>query len=361
MIDFMAIATVLYPIYIVIQLIYGVFLLNRALKTRVHALVTLFLISVFMALDVIVSDLDLSPPVLRNLVVMNYPILYLIFTKYAFYRGRKSRYKALLAVLCTLRIVQFIEISMFNYTMPPIRPVDTAEKLFQYSFHIAIISVMHLISLVYLARASLLAHRDAEKSHLGPWIIKRNMLLAIGAILFVIQPIFWIFIPLDGSAYVGSWQGFAMGLANMCTGLAHVFINLFSWVMPAWLKAWLNRGHPQAKVVIPEGLPEKMPEIVQKTLSSREAMLVVDFVGNLLAPKIEKSPGATKGLLLLAIQEWQETSGKLAINFLEFRDVISTTLQRRLTSVNVREPGTVVSELLADITRNQYMILMMII
>jgi hypothetical protein len=361
MIDFMAVALVLYPLYIVIQLIYGIFLLNRALRTRVHALISLFLISLFMAADVIVSDLDLSPPVLRNLVVMNYPILYLLFTKYAFYRGRKSQYKSLLTILCILRIIQFIEISMFNYTMPPTRPVDTPEKVLQYSFHIAIISVMHLIALVYLARASLLAHRDAENTHLEPWITRRNLLLAVGAILFAIQPAFWIFIPLDGSAYVGSWQGFAMGLANMFTGLAHVFINLFSWVMPGWFKAWLNRGHARADVAVPEGLPEKMPELVQKALSSRETMLVVDFIGNLLAPRIETSPGAAKGLLLLAVQKWQETSGKPAINFLEFRDVISTTLKSRLASVNVPEPDKVVNELLAEVTRNQYMIVMMII
>ncbi len=85
------------------------------------------------------------------------------------------------------------------------------------------------------------------------------------------------------------------------------------------------------------------------------------FIGNLLAPRIETSPGAAKGLLLLAVQKWQETSGKPAINFLEFRDVISTTLKSRLATVNVREPDTIVTELLAEVTRNQYMIIMMII
>ncbi|NMC04220.1 MAG: hypothetical protein GYA24_03365, partial [Candidatus Lokiarchaeota archaeon] len=49
MIDFKTLAVILYPAYIVIQLVYGIFLLNRAVKTRVHALIALFLISLLMA------------------------------------------------------------------------------------------------------------------------------------------------------------------------------------------------------------------------------------------------------------------------------------------------------------------------
>ena len=101
----------------------------------------------------------------------------------------------------------------------------------------------------------------------------------------------------------------------MIVGLLHASINFFSWIMPSWFKTWLNRGYKGLPAAIPEGLPEKMPELVQKALSSSETMVIIDFIGGLLAAKIDKSPGAVKGMLLVAVQEWQETSGKLAINF----------------------------------------------
>ncbi|NMC06814.1 MAG: hypothetical protein GYA24_16470, partial [Candidatus Lokiarchaeota archaeon] len=96
-------------------------------------------------------------------------------------------------------------------------------------------------------------------------------------------------------------------------------------------------------------------------LSSRETMLVVDFIGNLLATRIGKNPGAAKGMLLLAVQNWQEMSGKVAINFLDFKAVISTELKSRLAGAGVLGPEKVVEDLLAEITRNQYMIMMMIV
>ncbi|MEX2717423.1 MAG: hypothetical protein Q6370_014060 [Candidatus Sigynarchaeota archaeon] len=361
MIDFMAVASVLYPIYIGFQLAYGIFLFHRALKTRVHALISLFVIGLFMVLDVLVTDFKLGPRIVRDLIMMNYPIFYVLFTKYTFYQGSRSHFRLVLGIVSALRLVHFIELQFFNQTMPPTNPINTPEKLVQYAFHVAVISCMHAIALGYLAAASFKTHRVAEKQHLEPWIVKRNLLIGVGSLIYAAQPVLWIFVPIDGHAYVGSWAGFFVGICIMVVGLLHASINFFSWVMPPWFKAWLNRGYTRPLAVIPEGLPEKMPELVQKALSSRETMVIIDFIGDLLAPKIAKSPGAIKGLLLLAVQEWQETSGKLAINFLEFKDVISTTLQRRLASIGVPDADKVVSELLDDITRNQYMILMMII
>ncbi|MBN2152497.1 MAG: hypothetical protein JW839_13680 [Candidatus Lokiarchaeota archaeon] len=357
----MAVAYVLYPLFICIQLAYGVYLLKRALVTRVHALIALFAISLLMVVDVIVTDLEIGPKILRDLVMMDYTIFYVLFTKYAFFRKQKAGYRPVLAIISALRLVHFIELQLFDQTMPPTNPVDTPAKLAQYAFHVALISCMHAIALGYLARASFMAHRAAEKQHLEPWIVKRNLLIGVASLLYATQPILWLFVPTDGNAYVGSWAGFATGVSIMILVLGHATISLFSWVMPARLKAWLNRGTPQGKEIVPEGLPEKVPELIQKALSSRETMLIVDFLGNILAHRIDKSPGAAKGLLLLAVQEWQDTSGKAAINFLDFREIVSTTLQRRLAGVNVPGPAQVVDELLADITRNQAMILMMII
>lgn len=361
MIDFMIIAAVLYPLYIAIQLAYGVYLCNRAIKTRVLALISLFIIGVFMVLDVLVTDLGLGPRLVRDLVMMNYPVFYVLFTKYAFYQGSRSNFRLVMAIILALRVMHFIELQFFNQTMPPTRPVDTPVKLAQYMFHLAVISAMHVLALGYLAHASFLAHDAAKKHQLEPWIVKRNLLIGIGSSVFSAQPLLWIIVPIDGSAYVGTWAGFTAGLLIMIVGLFHASINFFSWIMPGWLKAWLNRGFVRHPVMVPEGLLEEMPDLVQKALSSRETMLVVDFIGNLLATRIGKNPGAAKGMLLLAVQNWQEMSGKVAINFLDFKAVISTELKSRLAGAGVLGPEKVVEDLLAEITRNQYMIMMMIV
>jgi hypothetical protein len=361
MIDFMAVAIVLYPLYIGMQLVYGMYLLSRAMKTRIYSLVLLTMISVFMALDVVVTDLELGPAIVRNLVMMNYPIFYLFFTKFAFYQGRKSAFRPLFALVCVLRVMHFIELQLFDQTMPPTHPVDTPERLAGYMLHFSLITGMHVISLAYLARASFLAHASAEKQHLERWIIKRNLLLGISAALYASQPILWIVVPTDGTAYMGSLQGFFVGIAIMCVGLLHATINLLAWIMPGWFKQFINRGRSIVVTARPEEMHDVVSAIAQRDLTSRETMLVVDFVGNLLAPLIRKNPSAAKGLLLLAIESRQDVSNKVMINFLEIRDVIATTLKDRLSSVNVQDPSAVVRTLLEEVDRNQYMILMMVV
>ncbi len=97
--DFMAIAVALYLLFIAIQLTYGIYLLRRALKPRAHAFISLFIIYVLMDLDVIVTDLEIEPPIIHDLIMMDYTIFYVLFTKYAFYSGRKTKFRIVLAII----------------------------------------------------------------------------------------------------------------------------------------------------------------------------------------------------------------------------------------------------------------------
>ncbi len=96
-------------------------------------------------------------------------------------------------------------------------------------------------------------------------------------------------------------------------------------------------------------------------LSSREAILVVDFIGSILARIINKSSSAAKGLLLLAMEAREEQTGRNSVSLLDLMDIINTTLKNRLESLKVPDYEKAIEKLLAEVKKNQYMILMMII
>nr|MDO8110148.1 hypothetical protein [Candidatus Sigynarchaeota archaeon] len=357
---FDVIAWILYPLFIIFQVSSGIYLLARAIKTRIYAVLFLTISSIFYVLDVIVTDLRVpAPTFVRYLIMMNYPLCYVLFTKYTFYKDRKSHFTAVLSISIALRVVHFIELNIFNETVPATSPVSL-EKLGAYFFHLMILTCMHSLAMGYFINASRIANKNAKGLNFEPWIAKRNMWIGISGGIYAILPAMWYLIPIDGNGYV-SPQGVAVGVTVLSIFLAQSSINLLCWVMPPFFKSFLNKGFVAPQGETPKGLPTDITPLMQKILTTREMMGIVDYLGRGLASKIQKTPSAAKGLLLMVFQEHQEKLGTYALVFSELKNVIATTLKSYLVRMGIKDADAITSEMQDELAKNQAMLVMMTI
>ncbi|MBD3185785.1 hypothetical protein GF325_03060 [Candidatus Bathyarchaeota archaeon] len=349
----------LYLIYMVLQAIIAVYLGVRAIKTRIYFMLYFTIALGFFLMEAVFTELSENiPELVKAAMVMNYPIFYVIFTKKAFYKDRKSLFPLILSIILVTRVVHFIERYIFRYTVPHVGESIAQADLGIYYFHVTLVAIMHGVADLWLAYASLTAYKQSSKSCLKPWIKKRYLLVCISALVHSTFIIAWYLIPTDGSGY-NSPRGLPVGILQMVTALLYSFINLLCWIMPRFFKRWLGMGEIPESIAETESLKKQIPEEVIKSLTSREIIMVVDILGDKLSDLINKDSTAAKGLLLMSILKKFGSNGMYLLDLPSLNSVFASTLKENLDKLNIPNVDEVVGMLQHELSRNQSLFMML--
>jgi len=101
------------------------------------------------------------------------------------------------------------------------------------------------------------------------------------------------------------------------------------------------------------------PAVKDKVLTTRETMAITDYLGNMLATRINKNPAALKGLLLVTFQGEQDEKGLTPLNFSDVIHAINHTLKDRLEQLGIKDAEAITKDFSEEVTRNQSVLLMM--
>lgn len=158
-------------------------------------------------------------------------IFLIVFVKYTFYVDRKSSYFIIILSVIVSKIAYVI-----TYTITEIQ-----DNLLLYFIKGCIASYIIFISSFWLCYAALSTYNTLKKQDIAPWVKKRYLFVGISPIFLIAQVI-----PVMLTPYNYSFSDpFMANLILILTILNCIFaiLSLLSWVMPKWLKTYLNQGY----------------------------------------------------------------------------------------------------------------------
>ncbi len=337
----------------------GFYLAIRATKLRNTAIALLSLALLSFLVTTIAVELLTSENILaRSLVVANYSIIIVLFTKYAFYKNKKSPFKLVLILSLAIRVVNIIEMNIFRYVVPsPIAILP--EQLPTYYFHMTVLAIQLAIAFGWLSLAAFREYAAVKTEAVDPWVRKRYLVIGISHTFFAILSIVYYLIPTDGLGYA-SPDAIAANLFIPPFVVSYAVFSLLAWVMPDWFKRVLNAGKPVTSTSdIPEVFKDVPKEIKDRVIVAPELMKVIDFLGDKLSAMIKKPPGAAKGLFLMAIDRELGEVGLYAISLSNLLKVTNNSLKEILKAMGIENTDAVIAELASDIIKNQSVLLMM--
>ncbi|MCJ7649736.1 MAG: hypothetical protein MUP85_14060 [Candidatus Lokiarchaeota archaeon] len=158
-------------------------------------------------------------------------VFLLFFVKYTFYVDRKSPFFILLPSAIIAKIAYIVTYSI----------TEIEQNLLLYVIQRGIGSFIIFISSFWLCYAALSSYHNIKKQTVAPWVKKRYLIVGISPIFLIAQ-----IIPMLLTPYRGSFSDpFMAILVMILTFLNIIFalLSLFAWVMPKWLKNYLNQGY----------------------------------------------------------------------------------------------------------------------
>ncbi|MBN2153780.1 MAG: hypothetical protein JW839_20145, partial [Candidatus Lokiarchaeota archaeon] len=278
------------------------------------------------------------------------PLLVIAFTRNSFYDRVKSGHVLVGSVA--------LAFTMATLAIKTCRLVACDTPTMYLANHVALFGVF-FVAYAWLAKACFNARvRLAKEVGVDPWVGKRYLLLGTSAafISLLITPA--IFMHSIASYLTAA--GFLCVLLIVIQLLAFSVLNYLCWVMPPWFKRRL--GSPRAAAV--EGLPgmgeqrEAEPP-GDKLLTTRETIAITDYLGNMLAARVDKSPAALKGLLLVVFQSEQDEAGFKPLSFSDLMHAIDHKLKLRLQQLGVKDAEAITRAFGEDVARNQSILLML--
>ncbi|MEX2728773.1 MAG: hypothetical protein Q6353_016065 [Candidatus Sigynarchaeum springense] len=336
-------------VFVAIQAFVVVFLAKRAIQLKLRNL--WFLVASFIAY--IVTALFGAMNAQFQILLQPFgPLLGIGFTKSTFYDKARSNY-----MLVVLTATFFTGMTFFVKLLRLI--AGDSEVL--YLINEVVLFGVFLPAYAWLAKACFDASRRISKDvGIEPWIRKRYLLLGISAA--------FISLLITPSLFMGSMatfytlQGFFCLLSIVVQLLVFSILNYLCWVMPPWFKRWLGTRVVEPGVSLARaGEQREAPAIGDRVFTTRETITIADYLGNMLAPMINKSPAAIKGLLLVTFQDEQEEMGLQPLSFADVIHAINHRLTQRLEQLGIRDADTVVKGFIENVTRNQSMLLMMLV
>ncbi|TFG08304.1 MAG: hypothetical protein EU539_02795 [Promethearchaeota archaeon] len=225
---------ILLVIFIINLTITGIFLLIRSLQIGLWNLFYLGIGSFLVVLGFIGNYLFNLGTVFEDFCVNTGFVFAAFYTKSTFYRNRKNYSNLLLILIIILGYIHFI-ISILTFTYPSI-VIWYVEKLIDAFFTFLVFSWMGLSSYKALIRL--------KDQPIQPWIKFRYKILTLSSLILSIQAIPEIFMPYrtyyaDTSVMIN----FIIFIITFSLALIYSFCHLVGWLMPKWLKNYLNREH----------------------------------------------------------------------------------------------------------------------
>ncbi len=337
----------------------GIYLAIRAIKMRNIALafLSLGLLSFFSTLLTNVF----SPPddyFWRALAAANYSVLIVLFTKYAFYKDKKSPFKVVFVATLSIRIVHCIEMNVLHYVSPSYLPIS-ADRLGGYYFHLVLLTSQLVSAFGWLSWAAFKEYAASKSEAVEPWVRNRYAAIGVSHAMYAIMSFAYFLIPTDGLAF-GSPDALAANVVIPPLIVGYGVLSLLAWTMPGWFKRLLNAGKPVANLTEShEIFSDITSEIKDRVIPTPELVKVIDYLGNKLAAMIKKPPGAAKGLFLMAIDKQLGEFGLYTIHLNNLLKVTSNFLKEIIKGLGIEDADAIVAELADEIVKNQSVFLMM--
>jgi hypothetical protein len=337
----------------------GIYLAIRAIKLKSAALAFLSLGFLSFLSTIIINELVPPSNVLaRSIAAANYAILIILFTKHAFYKGRKSPFKIVLLVTVVIRILHFIEMNLLGHVAPSNVPIPV-EKLGEYYFHLIMLSSQLVISFGWLSIAAFRAFLASKNETVEPWVRSRYAIVGISNALYAILSFAFFLVPTDGLTFA-SPDAIAANIIIPPIVVSYGALSLLSWVMPGWFRQILNAGQPLTKYSENREMFTNVPtEIQDRVITMPELMKVIDYLGDKLATMIRKAPSAAKGLWLMAIDKELGEFGLYTIRLPNLLKVTNNSLKTFLKDMGIDGAEAIVAKLAGEIIKNQSVFLMM--
>ena len=185
-------------------------------------------------------------------------ILAVIFTNLTFHKNRKSPAKLILIVVILLAIIQLIFYG-----------IDAIERNpFNYYLKVSLDLPYTFLVFNWLAWSSYSAYKIIKNQDIEPWIKVRYRLISILSFIMSFHSLPEFFQP-----YNTSWGSPSNIISVAVFGTTAVLTVIFSvgfffaWIMPNWLKKYLNRNYQPVKDK--ELTEEELMTLIRKQLSER--------------------------------------------------------------------------------------------
>ena len=249
--------------YLIINGLVGTFLLVRAKKAKLPNLIFLGL---FFILITVSGMMQVSGNVFMMPMQAIGFVMLVPFTYHTFFKGQDGPYKhlALIAVVLAgativLRVVRLM----------------TGLDVELYHVNVALMGMLVVVTLTWLARSALIAHRDVRGKAIEPWIKKRYLLVGWSTVILAWTGIAPLFMR-SGAGFTGSQ---ALMIISMVTvSLIHAILSYLCWVMPRGFKRMLNGTSVEADSTTTEMTEEEvlaMLEAAEADDSEAEQEVVV--------------------------------------------------------------------------------------
>ncbi len=268
-------------------------------------------------------------------------ILILPFVQQVFYKRRDSIYTKLLGIALILEVYVVIARLIWEFSLNNDGPHE-----FYLSYLVAILVIYMLCFGWFFAECIRIYRKISTSSGIEPWTRTRYLFLAISCILAIVAAL----IPLISSSHEAYHDQLALvSIVQASLFVSFSLTSIIAWFMPTRFKRYLNNRDKEhvlatkgSAVLISSGDPTVK-------LDSPMVMSIIDFLGNRLAPRINKNPAAIKGLLLVSIQAAEEHNGKTGIDFVLLHDAIKNEVRFRLGQLGIQGSETVIDELERDV------------
>jgi hypothetical protein len=325
-------------VYTVLQAVIAVLMFQRMRAARVKELRFVFLTFTFAALAAVLGiawtgfRIVLSPPV---------AILILPFVQTTFYRKKASLYKQLLAI----SIIMFVYVSIARLASEFFIQDEDFDWLY-YSYLVAILVIYMLCFGWFLVECAATYRKIATSRGIESWVKSRYLLLGISCVCATATAAFPLMYPSHESFHE---QAAVIKEVMAASNLLFSITSLIAWFMPARLKRYLNM-HGQGSIVS-EDIATTMTtgnQVLEK-LGSALMMSIIDHLGNRLAPRINKSPGAVKGLLLVSIEAAEKQHGVTGVDFMLLHEAIVEDVKKRLRQLGITNVDSIINELEHDV------------
>jgi hypothetical protein len=315
--------------------------LGRAIRNKMTEMAILGLFFLLM-IAYEINDIITFPYVIGILIFEAAGIANLLFLQRAFYKGRKSPLRWVIAIVLILAGLAEI-VGYIRGLTPKVSPADHVIRLMQTFMTDAVIWII-------AASQAKIAFRDYKRfsgvKELEPHIVQRYQIFVICAAIAAIGPIFDV---IGTSLAINAPSDITfVYIVDIACLFFYSLANFLLWVMPRWFARFLDR-HYTSPVPVDE----------RRNFTNRDVMTIINYVGNNLAKLINKTPDAAKGLLYMVIEDGKVHRNTEFLRFEDLKDILSNGLKDRLYKLDVANADDITKSLVEDLIRDQSLFVML--
>jgi hypothetical protein len=322
-------------IYTILQAVVAVFLFKRARDTKVRELRYMFLAFLSATLAAVLGIPWTGFRILLNPLVA---IFILPFVKATFQQQKGSTCKKLLAISTCLFGYSSAARLVWQFSMQEHGP-----EPFYLSYLVAITTIFVLCFGWFFVECLRAYRKIVNSKGIEPWIKYRYVLLGVSCVFAVLTAVLPLFYPSQETFHEeASIMKMVMAISNVLFSIT----SLLAWFMPAWIKRGLSNIQ-YARMHAPEQATSGASIPVPGMNGAGIILSIIEHIGDKIAPRINKSPGAVKGLLLLSLESVNE--GSIAtMSFSQLHEALKNEVRGRLESLGILDVAGIIDDMLRE-------------